>query len=720
MHALRWLAGGICVGVAIAGVGLGLTTACIVAVAGALLTVGGLPLGEASLGVAIGLIAVHSLGQGPELHGHVSIEGIVVGAPAGGSADVSVSRWTHPGEAWRHTSGRIRLRTREALRPGQPLLAYGWATPLQPATVPGAPDPAAGAKRAGIRTQLHAKSLSGFTPAEGRVLPGVHGGVLTALATGDRSQVSEPTWTTLRRTGTAHLLAISGFHVGLVGGLATGFASLLLRAVALWRPVGVPRGAAIAAGVVTALFYAHLAGLPISAQRAAGLLVLVGFAKATGRVLDPLSAWLCCAAGVLLIDPAALNSAGFQLSFGAVLGLIRVGPALERLIPLDLPKPVDWTLRSIGISTAATAGTLPAAALWFQDVAVVSPLTNLLAMPAVGAVIAPCALLGAALPELLGAVPLWIADHGFALVLAVLTPLAVEPAHPAVGPTGAVFLAIAVCWPRELGLVAACLTGAFGLEFVPRDATVTFLDIGQGDAAVVHHVDGSHWLIDGGPPGPALLSWLRREGIDHLAVVAVSHGHADHIGALPDVLRSIRVDALWVPSQGEGLHDLVNLARVRDIAVVEDPPGTWTCATGDINERSLVLGAAGVLFTGDIGVEGEACLADALPEFPVIKVAHHGSAGSSTSAFLAAVRPSVAVISAGRGNLFHHPRDVALARLQREGAQVLRTDVLGTVELSVTPTHVRVRSYRGGWSTPRGLARRRPRALARHAFAHVH
>ena len=136
----------------------------------------------------------------------------------------------------------------------------------------------------------------------------------------------------------------------------------------------------------------------------------------------------------------------------------------------------------------------------------------------------------------------------------------------------------------------------------------------------------------------------------------------------------------------------------RGTRVVVDPPGTWTCEDGEINDRSLVLTAAGVLFTGDLEQHGEACLVDRLPPSTVLKLAHHGSRTSSSEPFLDAIRPSLALISAGRGNRFGHPHEVVLHRLQARGIPVLRTDELGTIELRRLRGVLQWRHYWGRWS----------------------
>ncbi|MBW2255982.1 MAG: ComEC/Rec2 family competence protein, partial [Deltaproteobacteria bacterium] len=158
-------------------------------------------------GLALGVLAVAAMPGGPELRGPVAVGGVVVGASVGSTADVSVSRWARAGEGWHDTSGRVRVRfPGRAPSPGTPVLVTGRA-------------PVRGAARSRIHTEVRAARwarLGGRSRAADRFSRARHGGVFRALVTGDRSGVDPATWLLLRRTGTAHLLAISGFHVGLV------------------------------------------------------------------------------------------------------------------------------------------------------------------------------------------------------------------------------------------------------------------------------------------------------------------------------------------------------------------------------------------------------------------------------------------------------------------------------------------------------------------------
>jgi len=522
------------------------------------------------------------------------------------------------------------------------------------------------------------------------------------VAVGDRSAVSEETWSLLRRTGTAHLLAISGFHVGIVALVVGLFIRFVSRIVGVVRPVGVPIGWSWGLGAAAGFAYAMAAGGPVSAQRAAWCLAGVAVARVFGRVADPMGLLGCAAVAVLMVDPSAVASAGMQLSFGAVVGILRITPWIVRWVPPDLPWLGRWAIQGMSVTVGATLGTLPAAAWWFQDMAPLSPVANLVAMPVMAFVVVPCASLAVWGPA--GSVELasQVGTAALNMLFVMLQPLAVQPLHPAVGPIAAIALVAPLLWPGRPALVIPIVGCALGLREMPKADTVTFLDVGQGDAALIELASGRRLLVDGGPPSDRVLAWLRRRGIRRLDAVVVSHGDADHLGGALPVLAGLRVDALWL-ADVDGMEEALELARSRGIGVVVHPVGS----DGDRNDRSLVFTEAGTLFTGDIGERAERALAPSLAPVAVLKVPHHGSRSSSSQALVNAARPSIAVIGVGRRNMYGHPHPTVVRRYQEHGAEVYRTDLHGSIEVTLRSDHLSIRTFRAGrgWSLPRRLAR---------------
>ncbi len=654
------------------------------------------------LGMALGWLGVATQPSGPVVRGWVTVDGRVAGAAVGSEADVAVRRLARPGEAWQASRGRVRVRfSGRPPSPGTPVIVAGRAQPLQRPTLPGGPDAVTDARRGRVHTRIVARDaavVGGERPT--RHVPGDATGLLRALALGDRSSVAPERLERLRRTGTSHLLAISGLHVGAVAGAVTALGLLLLRGLAVFRAQGVPQGPAWLLGAMVALVWAWSVGAPVSAQRAAVLVLMVALGRATGRSPQPWALLGLAAVVVLTLDPGALGTASFQLSFGAVAGLIRWQPVLARPARRWWA-PLRWLWGSLATTVAATLGTLPAAAWWFQEVAPLSPVANLIAVPVVTFWVAPCAALATWAAEPVGGWAGALGTLGVQVLEAGLEPLALGPLTPAVGPLRACALAALLLVPRHpwRGLLPALLL--LLLRPVPTATQVTFLDVGQGDAALVEHEDGTRILVDGGPPGRQVLHWLRRRGVRRLHRVVVSHCQADHAGGLEAILEAVQVDELWVP-EAQSCATLLACAVEQGVRLRLRPPEALSPPPGfdpdDPNDGSLVVREAGVLFTGDIEKTGEAAVAGRLEPTPVLKVAHHGSRTSTDPAFLGAVRPTVAVISAGRRNLFGHPHPHVVARLAAAGVQTYRTDQHGTVVVRVTTHGVAVRTKRAGES----------------------
>ncbi|MGD8796357.1 MAG: DNA internalization-related competence protein ComEC/Rec2, partial [Thiohalophilus sp.] len=390
-------------------------------------------------------------------------------------------------------------------------------------------------------------------------LSGQSGALMRALTLGDRRAISAQTWQWLRQTGTAHLLAISGMHIGLLAALVF----WLMRR--LWPLAGeravnrlpAPRVAAVFA-MLGAVGYAALAGFSIPTQRALVMLLVIMLALWRMRPLVPGQTLAWAGLLVLVLDPLAVLSAGFWLSFAAVAVILYV------LGGYRLSWPHQWLRMQAGV----TLGLTPLLLGWFQQVSLVAPLTNLLAIPLVSLLVVPLALLamlGIAFWPDAGTVLLvpvaWLLDG----LLAGLAWFAVLPgAHwqsaggvPALGLLGAgVILALA---PRGLPgrylAVLLCLPLLFGapLRPPPDRFWLTLLDVGQGLATAVQ--TRSHVLIfDTGPRYSArfdtgaavVLPYLRQAGYRRVDRLVISHGDNDHRGGLASLRAGIPIDRIYI------------------------------------------------------------------------------------------------------------------------------------------------------------------------------
>ncbi len=546
-----------------------------------------------------------------------------------------------------------------------------------------------------------------------------HGGLLWGFATGERFAIAQESKELMRATGTAHLLAISGMHIGLIAGIA----ALVAKAIGVqlarlglshWVPYLICSSASLAA-----YGYGAKVGWPASAQRAFWMVLIAALGRSFGRKVEVWNLLGIAAMVILLEEPAQLNTLGFQLSFSAVIGMVLISRRFTRLLPPDTPQVLQWVVSAFGISVGASLGTLPWSALYFQSFSWIAPLANLIALPTIGSVAVPLSILASSLPEAYAHPFLWGANWSVECGLTLLKPLALEPLHPAVSPLGSALL-FGLIWLRKRPLL---MLMGYGLVLAPLnrqhpELRISFLDAGQGDAALIRWPNGQNWLIDAGPSSSSLLRYLRRERIDSLDWVILSHPHLDHMGGLKALQGEIEVSKvltvrapekeetayqeLWEVWKEEKTQIYFPEASFPNELIVHHPL-KWSAYGADrVNEESLVVelvyGEHRFLFTGDIEEDAEAMLAPLLDKVDFVKVPHHGSRSSSSLALVNALQPRLALISCGVNNRFGHPHDSSIEAWQ--ASHILRTDQLGTIEIFSDGTLLNGRSWRAetGWS----------------------
>ena len=251
----------------------------------------------------------------------------------------------------------------------------------------------------------------------------------------------------------------------------------------------------------------------------------------------------------------------------------------------------------------------------------------------------------------------------------------------------------------SLAVLAGCIAP------VPRQegAQIIFLDVGQGDATLVRSAEGKVALIDAGP-SPAIVSQLRRHGVDTVDIAIASHAHADHIGGMAAVLGAFPVRYYMdngVPHTTATYRDLLATLAASDVVYLE--ASARTLGLGAMTLRVLPLPEAAdqnnasvgviveygrfrAILTGDSEVEELGhFLALGVPDVTVLKAAHHGSRDAVTPAWLDATRPEVVVISCGRDNRYGHPNPWALRYYESVASEVYRTDLDGEVVIQVSP-----------------------------------
>ncbi|UVW26983.1 DNA internalization-related competence protein ComEC/Rec2 [Massilia sp. H6] len=548
-----------------------------------------------------------------------------------------------------------------------------------------------------------------------------YAGVIVALVIGDQRGIDQPDWDVFNRTGISHLVSISGLHVTMLAGLAAWAMSALWRRSFFVEGAALPlllpaQKAAAVAGALTALLYVLLAGFGVPAQRTLYMLAAGALALWCGRVVT-LSQVLCLALGVVvIIDPWAVLSAGFWLSFGAVAVIL-----YANLGRVDFATGWRRTLRTaVQTQYAITVGLVPLTLMLFSQVSIVSPLANAVAIPVVSLLVTPLALAGALLPAPLAAWVLGLAHALVALLAEGLAWLAARPyaagSAPAPQPWG---LALALAgtawmlaprgWPHRWAGLTAWLPMLTQLPSAPEDGsfTVTAFDVGQGMALLVE-THRHRLLYDAGPQyapgsdaaGRILLPYLRGRGIGKLDALVVSHSDTDHAGGARALLAGVPV--AQVRSSLAPAHAVVRAARSHTrcaagqawnwdgvrFDMLGPAPESYANAGLKANGRSCVLrvssGGRAILLAGDIEAAQEAQLVAQAPgalRADVLLAPHHGSGTSSTVGFLAAVKPTVVIFQVGYRNRYRHPKPAVLARYQALGIGSLRTDEAGAVTI---------------------------------------
>ncbi len=573
-------------------------------------------------------------------------------------------------------------------------------------------------------------------------LEGDPGDFAAAVVLGEGRGVDPGLRLALSRLGTAHILAVSGLHVAIAAALA-GLVLVRLAAVVIARLA--PTANLVLAGLVAAsaaaVGVAALAGATPSATRAAAM---CGLATAS-RLMHRGPRLEACAALAGLADltlaPGDAFSLSFVLSYAAVLGIAAVHRPLARAWtrkPWRGSRVARAAVQGLSVSVAASLATAPVTLVAFGTLAVAAPLANLLVVPLLTVVVMPVAVVvlaaAAASPALLEVVaplarPVFQAFLDGQRVLAFVVPGTDGPLAPLVLPASCGVLAAVAAWALGsrrracLGLGALAfavpLLGGGRLVRPPDVLSVTFLDVGKGDAILVRCPTGRRYLVDTGEARavPRLLRGLTARGISTLDGVVLTHGDEDHVGGLPALARAVRVRSAVAPCPEAVRPPLAGMlaSLARDGVQVgclglgqeglpgcgADSPVLWPPALAPVsgNAASLVirLGWAGrsVLLTGDLESPQEEVL-DALgslrPGADVLKLGHHGSAGSSSARFLAAVRPILAVVSGHASRTRRAAPRAVLDRVAEAGARLRATEDAGDLTVLLTSDGIRVLS----------------------------
>ena len=532
-------------------------------------------------------------------------------------------------------------------------------------------------------------------------------GVIAALATGDQAAIDRADWDVYRATGVAHLMSISGLHITM---FAWGAALLIGSAWrrSMWLTTRLPaQHAALIGGVLLATAYALFAGWGVPAQRTVWMLALAALLKLSGRQWPWPLVWLLVLAAIVALDPWALLSAGFWLSFVAV-GILFASDA-GRLRELSDAAPKLWQrlkgmLREQWIITLALA---PLSLMLFNQVSIVGLLANVLAIPLVTLIVTPLAIGGAIVSPLWDAAALTVQAMSAVLSAMAQFPFATFSIAASAVWTGGTALFGAILLVLKLPAAIRCAGVMMILPFLlytaPRPSlgefTVLAADIGQGNALLVQTTNHS-LLYDAGPrfsresdAGQRTLVPLLRALGEKLDLLIVSHRDADHIGGAAAVLKmqpqakllsSIELDnelqkvrlaerciagKKW---QWDGIDFEILHPKAQDYDSPQKP-NAMSCVLRISNGRQIVL------LSGDLEASQEQRLVSDRAELKadVLLVPHHGSKTSSTPEFLDAVKPTIAIVQSGYRNRFQHPVPEVMARYDERQIRVIKSPQCG-------------------------------------------
>ena len=579
--------------------------------------------------------------------------------------------------------------------------------------------------------------------------------VLAALTIGSKARMDSSTLTSFRKAGVAHIVAISGLHMGIYAYFFYNFFLWLFsRSERLLLLALTRKGAAIMTFLPLS-FYLLISGMSTSAIRAYIMVAIYLCSIILDRDTDIFNTISIAAFIILLIWPQALFDVAFQLSFAAVIAICYLVPRFEKAMPrwnkADRKSILRKFLLFLSVSVAALAGTLPIVSYHFHEVSTVGIIANLIVVPILGFIVVPLAGVGVIasifyLPAA-GAV-FRVCAFFISCALAVIEAISnlsfssilVQPPYIYEIIFYYIFIwSIANIKKRHAAVIALLIPFIFFSSWVASNIAahsdnrleVTFLSVGQGDSTFIRFPNGKTMIIDGGgfyyssfDTGKMIIQpYLLSKGIKRLDYVVISHSHPDHLKGLLHIVREFNIGEVWTSNdfsrddQMKEFRKILNERGIREIVTDDDSPDKIISgvrieflhpddvfykgkdAGSRVNNRSLVMriefGGTSFLLTGDLEAEGEKRLLAKGYNInsDVLKVPHHGSVTSSSAEFIEKVSPEFAVFTVGYMNRFGFPREEVVRRYEDYGSKLLRTDTNGAVSLVTNGNSLEVKTF---------------------------
>ncbi|MCK5237108.1 MAG: DNA internalization-related competence protein ComEC/Rec2 [Deltaproteobacteria bacterium] len=583
-----------------------------------------------------------------------------------------------------------------------------------------------------------------------------NGGLIKALLLGEKGAVPFEMREGFIRAGGAHLLAISGLHVGFIAWLSYLCFSWCLRRSTTFSLAYDVRITALILSLIPILFYGAIAGYPVSTQRAVAMVMAFVLSIGIGRVRDIYSAIGFAALVVMIVSPVSPWEVSFLLSFSAVFSIAwLVVPLKGMFASIDVEERSVLSKISGGVkvgffvSLAATLGTAPITINTFNMFTPSSVISNIITVPVAGLLVLPSAFIAVILMPVSTVVSnaLLNVSDVFASVLVGLMEFFSSAEYSSiwmlklsgyevviyyVGFLSIPFVLKKKSRPIALTLFISCVVLLIAADIyktqrsIPDKLRVTFISVGQGDAALIEVpptrdepvkrllIDGGGFFstdFDIGRSVVAPLLW--KKGIRNLDYVILSHPQIDHMGGLAFMIDNFDPDEFWWSGIGELSNEMKEAINTSGVRSIKKGLGSEVTSvnelqveylwpelregsdydTKEVNDSSLVMrlsyGEKSFLFTGDIGRKVEAMIMDSVNAVDVLKVAHHGSATSSSEEFIRKVKPDYAVFSIGYANRFNHPNERVVITIRSGGAKLLYTSIDGAITFETDGIEIR-------------------------------
>ena len=560
-----------------------------------------------------------------------------------------------------------------------------------------------------------------------KLLPKEKSGILSAMIIGDKNNLEQDIKELYQQHGISHILAISGLHVSLIG----------MSLYNILKKIGLKTNISVFLSISIIYSYGILTNFSVSTNRAVVMLLILLIAKVIGRTYDLLSAASLSALIILMQNPLEILSAGFLLSFGAILGIGLIYPTFSKLNKTE-NKIIKGLIDSLLISISIQIMTLPVLLFFFFEISTYSILLNIILLPFVSIIIT-FGIIAAALGVIyfplarffLGVVYYLFEFYENVLNIANHFPknslLIGRPKREIIITYYVVLILYILLNYWKKNKYSHALLPLLLILFIPslnNNFELVFLDVGQGDSIFLETSNGSRCLFDGGSADVKEVGkyriepFLKSKGVKELDYVFISHFDKDHVNGIIELMdtANLKIKTLVLPYsyknysydseifEDELFKECTRLATEKEIKILYMKEGDFIksdeilirclhpvdrVSYSSKNENSMVLDVCykefNVLLTGDVEGKGEMLLYEALyddkAEYDVLKVAHHGSNSSSSKDFLSLTKPKISLISCAENNSYGHPHEELLERLDDIGSEVFITYESGAVTI---------------------------------------